>query len=86
MNFAKIFHILKFAIKSILHKMHKIIPQLQTMTKTKYLIPPGVKDLWKDVKAIKIQNGGVWQRSRLMRNEQGNWVSKKRLVKKYYNY
>ena len=56
------------------------------MTKTKYLIPPGVKDLWKDVKAIKIQNGGVWQRSRLMRNEQGNWVSKKRLVKKYYNY
>ena len=78
---------LKFAIKSIFYiKCIKLFHSYRQMTKTKYLIPPGVKDLWKDVKAIKIQNGGVWQRSRLIKNKNGNWVSKKRLTKQHYNY
>ena len=53
--------------------------------KVKYITPPGVVDKWTNVPALRlVANAGIWTRSRLKRNAQGNWVRCGRLVKKVY--
>ena len=53
--------------------------------KVKLIIPPGTKDIWTNVPALKLdQKGGIWIRSRLVKNEHGYWTRVGRLQKIYY--
>ena len=56
------------------------------MVKVKYIIPPGLSDLWQDVPALKLSKEGIWSRKRLTRGPTGVWRGSGRMSKKYYNY
>ena len=60
------------------------ISKFQKM-KVKYITPPGVKDKWTNVPAMRIvPKAGIWTRQRLVRNDQGYWQRIGRLIKKVY--
>ena len=54
------------------------------MAKVKYLIPSDAVDLWRHVPAVKLANGGIWSRKRLVRGPTGQWQGSGRITKIYY--
>ena len=51
----------------------------------KYILPQNMADKWAYNPAIRmVEKAGIWTRSRLKKNEFGNWERVGRLVKKVY--
>ena len=51
----------------------------------KYILPQNMTDKWANNPAIRmVEKAGIWTRSRLKKNEFGNWERVGRLVKKVY--